>query len=225
MLVMSRLAVGLSRLRPLRLAARPISSSARAPPNRPVERRIDPQDGMPYTEAQFISHYGHTAVWRRAKLDMPAERRVDPQDGRPYTQDEFVAHYGGDAEWLAAHAVDAASTCDSLDALAVDLQQPGGEGDGVAYELWAAAKHREHKSHRAEQRHRYGYHTGEEARQQLGSLEQLRREHDARAARASERQSRMRYITGLAGAERRRRRKKRVYANKVAKKTAKKSRG
>merc|ERR1712060_636813 len=84
-------------LRPLGLAARPLAQGRAHAAMSPIERRIDPQDRMPYTQAEFISYYGHDAVWRRAEAEI--ERRIDPQDGQPYTQAEFHSYYGGDEEW------------------------------------------------------------------------------------------------------------------------------
>ena len=83
------------------------------------EKRIDPADGMTYTQAEFISQYGGTEEWDAGYTvpgTMPAggrappvvqagaERRVDPADGMTYTQAEFISQYGGTEQWDAQQA-------------------------------------------------------------------------------------------------------------------------
>eukprot|EP01063_Lacrimia_lanifica_P040162 TRINITY_DN9012_c0_g1_i1.p3 TRINITY_DN9012_c0_g1~~TRINITY_DN9012_c0_g1_i1.p3 ORF type:complete len:300 (+),score=76.72 TRINITY_DN9012_c0_g1_i1:302-1201(+) len=79
-----------------------------------VERRVDPNDGQAYTEAEFLECYGGGDEWRSAELWTPAtgraQLRIDPQDGRAYTKQSFVNVYGGTAEWDAAKVYEAASS-------------------------------------------------------------------------------------------------------------------
>eukprot|EP00755_Sulcionema_specki_P030784 Sspe_Gene.95165::Locus_67476_Transcript_1_1_Confidence_1.000_Length_1492::g.95165::m.95165/K01974/RTCA, rtcA; RNA 3'-terminal phosphate cyclase (ATP) len=61
------------------------------------DRRLD-SDGLLYTKAQFVEHYGGTNEWDAA----PRELRIDPADGCAYTKAQFVEFYGGTEQWKKA---------------------------------------------------------------------------------------------------------------------------
>jgi len=75
------------------------------------EIRIDPQDGMAYTQKDFVEQYGGTIEWNAAVPasgnGMKAARlseflRIDPNDGFAYSREGFIVEYGGTGEWDAA---------------------------------------------------------------------------------------------------------------------------
>ena len=74
----------------------------------PDPRRVDPADGMAYTEPEFVEFYGQAiglAKWLQAAA--PEETRVDPADGVAYTKEDYLEFYGqvdGLAKWLQAGA-------------------------------------------------------------------------------------------------------------------------
>lgn len=65
----------------------------------PAQKRSETpaRAGMPYSRADFLSHYTDAAEWDAAE----PERRIDA-DGRAYTRVEFDDQYEGGAEWDAA---------------------------------------------------------------------------------------------------------------------------
>jgi malate dehydrogenase len=82
-------------------------------PRTKVEKRMDADEGVKYTEQEFLDYYGKKKgqkKWDAAGSAAPAstgkvEKRKDADDGKKYTEQEFVDHYGkkaGQKKWNAA---------------------------------------------------------------------------------------------------------------------------